>query len=61
MRITIEIPYNNVQRQFLKVGDGMLATKTHEVLNRFYAKIVEIEMTKEEEEQASGGGGFKAG
>ena len=57
MRVTVEIPYDNVQRQNLQVGDGMLVVRSQEPLNRFQGKIVKIEMSKEEK---TGGGGFSA-
>jgi len=44
MRVTVEIPYNNVKRQNLKVGDGMLVVKSTEPLNRFQGKIIKIEV-----------------
>ena len=58
MKVTVEISDDNVQRQNLKVGDGMLVVKSFEPLNRFYGKIVEIEIG--EVNDTSGGGGFIA-
>lgn len=57
MKVTIEIPYENVQRQNLQIGDGILVKKSIEPLNRFQGTITKLEFT--EEEQA--GGGFRAG
>lgn len=59
MKVTIEIPYENVQRQNLQVGDGILVKKSIEPLNRFQGKIIKIELTSQE--AGDGGGGFRAG
>lgn len=59
MRITIDIPWENVQRQNLQVGDGILVDKSTRVLERRFGRIVKIELTKQEKEE--NGGGFRAG
>jgi len=68
MRITIQIPAHDVQRQFFKVGDGILAQKSKQIQDRTWAEIVEIEYEEGEQDpegtprvRRGGGGSFNAG